>query len=129
MPYIPVSERDAIKVNVNNVTTVGQLNYFFTLALLRYWKAAPSYSTIHAFRRDFVVDPKNNELISKIRRDFCDRFTVADIHAAASEAFHEFRARVGRKYEKSKRVANGDLQEYKDALDALEPTVDPEVKA
>jgi hypothetical protein len=129
MPYIPVSERDAIKVNVNNVTTVGQLNYFFTLALLRYWKAAPSYATIHAFRRDFVVDPKNNELISKIRRDFCDRFTVADVHTAAAEAFYEFRSRVGRKYEKSKRLANRDLEEYKDALDALEPTVEPEVKA
>jgi hypothetical protein len=120
MPYIKEDQRELITKDIGNTATPGDLNYLITLALLKYWKANPSYGTLHAFRRDFVTDPKNNVLIKKLRVDFADTFTVGDIHAAAAEAYYEFRARVGAAYEKKKMRLNGDLKEYQEALAEIE---------
>lgn len=119
MPYTEQQYRDAVIRNIYAVQNPGDLNYLITMNLLLWWKKVPCYDTIHCFRRDFVVDPKHNEFLQDLRKRFADRFTTADIYAAAAEAYCEFRLRVGKAYEKKKRELNGDIIEYVEALEDI----------
>jgi hypothetical protein len=126
MPYIENSERDQVVSKIQFIQTPGQLNFLLTRYLLQVWKSHPRYDTIHCFRRDFVVDPKNNSLLQDLRGNLAHLFTVADIYAASAEAYHEFRERVGKKYEQKKLGENGDLPEYVEALKDLEHSIPAE---
>ena len=118
MPYVN-NEKRVIDKELNAVQDVGQLNYVITLVLLAAWKGGESYGTIHNLRKEFVTEPKNSRFLNDLRSKLCDRFTTADIYTAAAEAFLEFRMRVGKLYEASKILSNGDLPQYEEALTAL----------
>jgi hypothetical protein len=119
MPYIDPERRPLVAKNLGQISTPGELNYALTLVLLDTFKRYPKYDTIHCLRRDFVIDPKNNKALQELRRMLADVFTVSDIYAAAAEAFHEFRDRVGKAYEKSKREQNGDMPEYEELIKSI----------
>lgn len=120
MPYLTKDVKETLKKNVFAATNPGSLNYLFTLVLLQAFKANPKYETIHVLYRDFVQDPKHNELIKKLRNDFADRFTVADLYTGARLAWAEFNHRIVRKYEDKKIQLNGDVEEYADVEKLIE---------
>ncbi len=115
MPYTKQEKRTS-----KQISDAGDLNYAITLVLLAYWRESPHYQTIHNLRKMFVIDPKNNPLLQQMRRDMAETFTVADIYAAAANAYQEFSDRIVKKYEKKKRDENGDLPEYVQALKEIE---------
>lgn len=119
MPYIKEADRVAINQSLLNIRTVGDLNYFITIRMLREWSKSPSYTMIHVLHVELVQSPKDCPLLNELRTKLADRFTVADIYSAARLAFNEFYRRIGVKYEKSKIEENGDLLEYQAALDAI----------
>lgn len=116
MPYIKQEDRDAVVKDIRAIKTPGELNYVITRYLIKVWNDYPRYDTLHCFRRDFVVDPKKNALLQDLRMKLAADITTADVYAAAAEAYHEFRNRIGAAYEGKKIKENGDLPEYEIAL-------------
>ena len=116
MPYIEQDFRDKIKQTLQNIQTVGDLNYAITQVILATWLAQPRYATIHELRKAYVTEPKHNVFLNHLRYVLCDKFSVADVYTASAEAFWEFRDRVGKIYEAKKCVLNGDLPEYIEAV-------------
>ena len=119
MPYTKQSDRDSVRASLRNVRTVGDINFFFTLMILKAWNDRPKYSTYHGLKKDLQTDPKNSQLVQLVRRELCDGFHVSDIYTAADAAMVEFERRVVRAYEKSKIEENGDVPEYVQALKAI----------
>lgn len=87
--------------------------------ILAQWKANPKYVTIHCLKRDLVVDPKNCSLLQDLRSRYADRFTIADVYAAAACAYDEFARRIVGAYETKKIKENSDIEEYVEALKDL----------
>jgi hypothetical protein len=130
VPYIKNERREACR-NLSAVQDVGDLNYFITLMILRAWADKPSYSTIHMLHKDLVIAPRKSELLRKIwnfDKALKVKINRDDIDAAAAEAFLEFRLRVGKLYEGSKILSNGDLTEYAEAVKKITAEVNELVK-
>lgn len=119
MPYIEKKNRDSIALGLESVLTVGELNYVITKVILACWLEKPKYETLHLMRKEMLVEPKSSRFLQNLRRELADRFTTGDIYAAAAEAYHEFRDRVGKLYEAIKCHENGDIEEYTEVVGPL----------
>lgn len=128
MPYIDPLRRPTVAKNLYQIFNPGELNYSLTLVMLDAFKRYPKYDTIHCLKRDFVTDPKNNKALQALRKELSDRFTVADIYAAAALAFDEFYRRVGVAYEGSKIVSNQDMPEYQEILKGIHDGFDDKTR-
>lgn len=128
MPYTPFEDRIKCQADIHECKTYGDLNYLITLVILKAWASHPKYEMIHTLYQECIQEPKQSKFLNHLRTELADRFTVGDIYTAAALAFHEFEARIVRKYEPLKALMNGDLPEYKEAVAALDQEISARLK-
>lgn len=120
MPYTLPAEQAAVRENIKNVMTPGDMVFLLTVAILKTYISHPKFETIHALKKDFVVDPKHNEFLQKLRGIFAHAFTTADVYTCAALAYDEFARRVVSAHEDKKALLNQDLPEFAEALALIE---------
>jgi hypothetical protein len=128
MPYTPKDRQEAVRLAVAAVQDPGDLTFLISVALLKTYIDRPKFDTIHALKKDFVVDPKHNSFLQKLRTRFAYLFTTADVYSCAALAFDEFSRRVVAAHEDKKMVLNGDVAEFKEALALIEAMKAPVVE-
>lgn len=129
MPYSKIERRKAIAdKGLDAIRDFGDLNFAITLTLLKAWNTLPKYATIHMLRKELVIEPKKSVFLQNLRTELADRFDTGDIYAAAAEAFHEFRNRIGTPYEALKCRINGDVEGYPEALAPILKELGQEIK-
>lgn len=116
MPYIEPGKRAELLTEPQRVTTPGDWNYLYSVAILKVWNANPKYETIHKLKRA----TKWSNVLPEIQK-ITDGLLALGIEAedtmvAAELAFAEFYARIGRAYEFHKMNTQGDLEGYTEAL-------------
>lgn len=121
MPYTKLAERIEAEENYRTVTKAGQRNYLITLMILQIWNENPCYLTLWNLRKMFFTAPDRNAALKRFHRELEDTDVFwDDVKTDAQEAFHEFRDRIGTRYEALKIAENGDLPQYKDAIKIIE---------
>jgi hypothetical protein len=122
MPYVPDENdrRNKLALGLLKPENVGDLNFLFTLEMIKEFKKEMRYHTIHnlckKYVTEFVVTMSGLPLVVTARMfGFSDR----DIETAARLAFMEFYSRVGRVYEDKAILKNGDLKEYQEVLQLI----------
>lgn len=120
MPYNKIESRRLIaEKGLDAIKDFGDLNYHITTIILRLWNSVPKYATLHMLRKELVIEPKKSNFLQNLRAELADRFDTGDVYAAAAEAYHEFRDRVGKPYEALKCRLNTDVEGYREALDPI----------
>ncbi len=110
MPYLEESRKEFILNNPAKPHNEGDMNYLFTLAIIRVWEQTPRYKTIHNLRKACYHEPQSIAHIYTIEcRLLALNVDRLDIKIARELAFNEFMRRIGSVYEEEKRVANGDV--------------------
>lgn len=117
--YIEDKARELIQKGLEGVQTVADLNYVITKVILACWMEKPYYATLHLMRKEMLIEPKSSRFLQNLRTELADRFTTGDVYAAAAEAYHEFRDRVGKLYQAIQCHANGDIDEYQQIVGPL----------
>lgn len=119
MPYLKTGRKREVASEPQRANTDGDFNYLYTRAYLKAFTANPSYGTI-ALLAKAAIDPKKHDLVERID-DLLTLLLVSDLDRKAARllAYLEFYARIGRMYEKQCIIANGDLEEYKAAEQAI----------
>lgn len=105
------------------IASKGDVVYQLTMVMLQVWKESPRFDTIASLRKMFVTEPKNNELLNHMRSDLAGSFTVGDLYTCAERAFAELDRRLFSKYEKLKKLENGDIPELAEAIKDVEAKI------
>lgn len=110
MPHIPRTEQVAIINRDLFPNQPGQLCWLFADWMLKYYNAAPSWTTIHMIRK-LSRHPMQHRETSDIVREYGSAFSKEDVEVAAELAFMEFYRVVGAAHEDAKIRTNGDAFE------------------
>lgn len=121
MPYASMQDRINAEENYTTVSKAGQRNYLITLMILTIWNENPCYDTLWHLRKMFFTAPDRNAALKRFHRELQDANVFwDDVKTDAQEAFHEFRDRVGTRYEALKIAENGDIEGYRIAIKGIE---------
>ena len=109
MPYITKNLKEKINDINYSPNSLGELNYLYTLAMIKAWKENPRYDTIHWLKASVICPDLNNyvhEIYSKLKY-----LNIPDISSSVARelAFLEFYRRIGSHYESNKALENGDV--------------------
>jgi len=123
MPYLTPDQKAELKEKPYLAKDFGDYNYLFTVAILTVWNAMPRYETIHKLAQatdNFFMPMFSLPEIDAVAK-LLQGLGVPDTTTlkAAQLAFLEFYIRIGQHYEREKRDEQGDLDEYKTAIEHL----------
>ncbi len=115
MPYLTEERKKFIDMNPGKAKEEGDMNYLFTLGIIRAWEKVPRYKTIHHLRKACFYDSSSIVEVYAIEQ----RFKVLNVHPvdiniAKELAFGEFMERIGNEYERMARKRNGDVYPKKE---------------
>lgn len=110
MPYLDEARKTFIGLSPEWATKPGDMNWLFTLAIIKVWERCPRYKTIHYLRKACYYEPSTiTEICVVEQRLLHSEADGLDIKVARELAFNEFMRRIGNKYEDQKIKKNGDV--------------------
>lgn len=117
MPYLTEDRKEYLKGAWTEGVKGGDINYLFTLLLIKKWQAKPCYQTIHDLKLTIMQMAADDEFWD-LRATLLEHgVALIEINAAAELAYLEFYRRVASEYEDFKASSNGDV--YQEAIDNL----------
>lgn len=117
MPYVPNENERRTKLASGELEpeVVGDLNFLWTLEILKDFKVNPRYATVHEIYKKYVFG-----LGLVMPKKWLNKFNEVDIAAAAHLAYNEFSDRIVRYYEDKCIAKNTDLKEYIEVFKIIE---------
>ena len=119
MPYIKEARKQLVKVKKQAATEDGDWNFLYTVEYLEGFIANPCYATIARIGKA-AIDPHKLPGVEALEEFLTvNGVSALDRREAREEAMAEFRRRVVGLYEDKSIERNGDLEEYKRAIKAI----------
>jgi hypothetical protein len=110
MPFVKKERRDKIaRLGPVACQDVGDACYVFYKYMVREWKLAPRWRTIHRLYKDLILDDDSDAFLD-LSLPLAAKFDVSDIKAAAELAWQCFMILYGWPYELQKIQENGDIE-------------------
>lgn len=119
MPYLKLGRKKEVMVERKRAATDGDYNYLYTREYLKAFIANPSYGTIATIAKAAIAPHKLEGVLDLEHLLTMLLVSELDRKTARLLAYLEFYARIGRMYEKQCIIANGDLEEYQAAEQAI----------